>query len=224
MRLIKTLVILSVGTVAIALHACATTSAITAGSGGSSGTGNGKGVGDASGSTSSGGAADGDGAASSSGAGGSGSGGAGDDDAAGDDGSDPIGVAGNCPDTCPGARENCCLVNMGATVWGICVTQKACLARGGGFIECGSPDDCGGADSATPACCLMGAGAGAFPSTVCTTSCPAGSSPACNVDQASCPNGGAGFHCTQVSASIPLDAIGTCTPSVPGAGDSGSSD
>jgi hypothetical protein len=223
MRLIKTLVILSVGTVAIALHACATTSAITAGSGASSGSGNGKGVGDASGSTSSGGAADGDGAASSSG-GGNGGGGTGDDDAAGDDGSDPTGVEGNCPDTCPGARENCCLVNMGATVWGICVTQKACLARGGGFIECGSPDDCGGADSSTPACCVMGAGAGAFPTTACATSCPAGSSPACNVDQASCPNGGAGFHCTQVSASIPVDAIGTCTPSVPGAGDSGSSD
>ena len=224
MRLIKTLVILSVGTVATALCACATTSAVTAGTGGSSGTGHGNGMDDASESPSSGEAGNGDGAASSSGVGGSGSGGAG-DDADDDDGSDLTGVAGNCPDSCPGAAENCCLVTMGATVWGICVTQRACLARGGGFIECGGPDDCGGADSATPACCLIGAGAGALPSTICTTSCPAGSSPACNVDETTCPNGGAGFHCAPVSASIPVDAIGTCTPGVPEAGgDSGRTD
>jgi hypothetical protein len=222
MRLIKTLVILSVGTVATAQYACATTSAITAGTGGSSGTVNTRGVGGASGSTSSGG--NGDGAGSSSGAesGSNGSGGAG-EDAASDDGSDPAAVDGNCPDSCPGAGENCCLVSMAATVWGICATQSACLARGGGFLACGSPGDCGGADSATPACCLMGAGA--IPSTVCTTSCPAGSSPACNVDETTCPNGGAGFQCTPVSPSIPVDALGTCTPSVPGAGgDSGSTE
>jgi hypothetical protein len=255
MRSIKVLFTVSVGTLAAALCACATSggtntnggdaassgSSAGGGTGSSNGTGSGNGTGNGSGASSSGagigngasssgagngngasgsGAGNGNGSGSSSGGGGAGSSSnGGGDDAAGDDGGDSTGLEGNCPDTCAGASESCCLVNMAGTVWGICATQAACTAQGGGFLACGSPDDCGGAASATPACCLMGAGAGAVPTTICMASCPAGLSPACNVDGTTCPNGGAGFDCSPVSPSIPVDAIGTCTPSAAGGGD-----
>jgi hypothetical protein len=40
----------------------------------------------------------------------------------------------------------------------------------------------------------------------------AGSQPACNVDETTCPNGGTGYDCSPISDSIPVDAIGACTP------------
>jgi hypothetical protein len=89
---------------------------------------------------------------------------------------------------------------------------------------CGNtPDllDCTG-DSGTT-CCLALSDAGGLPGSYCATTCPAGTSYACNSDQSTCPgDGGTGWMCSPIPGStVPVLALGECTPFDGGTSDGG---
>jgi hypothetical protein len=86
---------------------------------------------------------------------------------------------------------------------------------GGGFVMCGqtpdtNPGDCP-ADAGTT-CCLALSDAGGVPGSYCATSCPAGTPYACNGTADTCPNSGTGWQCSAINATVPVGALGECTP------------
>jgi hypothetical protein len=133
-------------------------------------------------------------------------------------------MPGNCPGSCPGdSGANCCLYNTDAGVWGTCATPAACAQMGGGFVQCGNtPDTTDCTPEAGTTCCLALSDAGGLPGSYCAMSCPSGTPYACNTDQSTCPNNGAGWMCSPINSTVPFQALGECTPYDGGAVDGGS--
>jgi hypothetical protein len=110
---------------------------------------------------------------------------------------------------------------MAGAIWGICATQSTCAAQSGGYILCGSnPDSADCVNTPGTACCVSFPETGTIPSTYCAASCPSGVPLACNENQATCPNGGAGWMCSPLPG-IPVAALGQCTPAPDGGGEGG---
>lgn len=175
--------------------------------------------GSTSGSTSSSGSSSGGSSGSSGSSSGSGDDSGGDDSGGGDDGGP---ILGNCPAACANPTTNCCLLNTDAGVLGACLTPTACAAMAGGFVMCGNTPDTVDCPDGSTTCCLSPSDAGGLPSSYCAASCPSGTSYACNTDELSCPNGGAGWACSPLpGTSVPVEALGQCTPVEGGAPEAG---
>jgi hypothetical protein len=111
---------------------------------------------------------------------------------------------------------------MGGAVWGVCDTQSGCMGRNGGYVLCGStPDTADCTNQPGTACCLSTPDAGGgIPSSYCAASCPAGTPPACNETNDTCPNGGVGWTCTPIPG-VPVMALGMCVPTPDAGGGEG---